>query len=1755
MKNRKMNKNDYGVSETIGTILMVVITITLAGVLLFWIGSQEEPTDKSHVDLIADMELQNDGCIINIFHRGGEALSNDSIVIYIDIDDVRTEYNIKDAIEWQDKSVWQAGETWSIFINNINTNSEVYIMVINTHHNEILLKGLLQNGLTREDKNAPIITMTWCDPETISDENNESFKVYALIIDPEDNLPTSGSVTVNTMPINGSEAEPLTDLDENGKFESKEITVEKNTPSGDYFLNITATDYHDNIAKSSVHIYVGERDLIKPTIEIIQPEINSFNNRTPFFKINYHDNQNGSGIDMSSISLEIDGNSVFPDEDNITESQLVYSFQNSLYDGLHEIKISLRDNYGNEATSTLAFITGGYTEIWNTEGSQYFTILNQKGEQTTNFTEGEIIRIRVTSSILENAENVNKIMITGFDNNSKIINDAFAKITNTYPHSSTENCFATLFDAPEEGFYTVKMELEDIDNDKFVSYVNITVGNPSSPYLLKTYNDILLNNETAEFNSSEIIYLKIIAQDNGDVSESESEKISIDDYLENHIIDLKPGNGCISEIVKEDLGDYAYYTFNINLSQCAEELYENENWYTLNIKGLKNSAGELIFKGAIQLNILNVYFIEEEPDLKIDENDISISNETLTICDFTEIFVSVHNIGNSSASNIKVGFWENNDLIGTKIISYLDLNDDEEISLQWSITETGTRTIMVLVDPDYEISEESELNNLITFEVFIREPILLVDDDDGSGEFSNVHIEDYWTDILDSEGYTYSVYTVGHGENGPNYNYLKNYKLVIWFTGRDNAGDGSTLTVTDQNNLAMYLENNGNLWVISQSLLYNMCGNSHSAPLTNSFAHQYLKVYEALDDEDIPNPLIGIDGDPITDGISYVTSSSIFSGDDYADDIILEPEGDELFIGPFTDFGGVRYGSETFNMVFFPFEFTFIVNFNDRVELANKVLSWLGINLKINDVGVDELDCRDTLEYNQNLNISAKIKNYGIDDQNNFEVSCEIKASNESTIYNDTKLVNLTSENDEFIYWNWIPNEIDDYTIIVTTSLLNDQNNSNNEISKIISVVPYLDDFETDNISWSFEGFMPQTIFFEDFENGYLNNWEFHGLIFDEIVDTWEFDTNNGETPDMIKISDEIIAIVYEGPGEDGFLKTVEISLDGVISNPSLDEMEFDTEKGKSPKIIQISGDIYAIAYEGYSDDGYICTVEITSGGIINHSVIDLFEFDTNKGKTPEILQVSGDIYAVVYEGEGDDGYLCTIEISANGLIENPIIDSLEFDVDRCKTPKLIKISEEFYAIVYEGYGDDGFLKTVRIQNEGNIIDTIIDSIEYDSEKGKSPNIVQISSERYAITYAGQDDDGFIKTLNISIDGTISDTIVDSLEFDTDNGKTPNIFPISNNAFAVIYSGNDNNLILKKIEIETDGNINYTIIDTITLDSDEGTNPEIIKLSDNIFGIIYDGKDDDGFINTIILGSGNLDSGFISISDSESYEGQNCVKLFGDGLDNKETWIQRTVDLEGMNDVYLSWYWHDEDLESSDYAYLSVYDGTWHNDVITLWDGDDEDHSTSVLDYENVGNPLTLRLDEDYNMINGFKIRFGSWVGHEENFDCLLIDNIKLTSIGYGNLWHKTTIKSNSGNSSYWCGDENSTQYIANMNNSLISESIDLTDKISAELSFWHYYEFEDYKDGGIVEISIDNGNSWNQITSVDGYDGIIDEPTNPLDGKQAFCTDSETWLKEVFDISAYVGNEILIRFKFGSGSAINDEGWYIDDFSLRWGE
>ncbi|MEO0625873.1 MAG: M36 family metallopeptidase, partial [Bacteroidota bacterium] len=103
-------------------------------------------------------------------------------------------------------------------------------------------------------------------------------------------------------------------------------------------------------------------------------------------------------------------------------------------------------------------------------------------------------------------------------------------------------------------------------------------------------------------------------------------------------------------------------------------------------------------------------------------------------------------------------------------------------------------------------------------------------------------------------------------------------------------------------------------------------------------------------------------------------------------------------------------------------------------------------------------------------------------------------------------------------------------------------------------------------------------------------------------------------------------------------------------------------------------------------------------------------------------------------------------------------------------------------------------------------------------------------------------------------------------------------------------------------------------------------------------------------------------------------------------------------------------------------------------------------------------------------------------------------------------------------------------------------------------LRFWHTYDTEIGWDGGIVEVSADNGNTWDRVADKiirNGYRGEIAASTfnEGVDVFAYWGSNGGQYEDVIIDLSDYAGQELQVRWRMRCDAEVGGDGWWIDDF------
>ncbi len=113
----------------------------------------------------------------------------------------------------------------------------------------------------------------------------------------------------------------------------------------------------------------------------------------------------------------------------------------------------------------------------------------------------------------------------------------------------------------------------------------------------------------------------------------------------------------------------------------------------------------------------------------------------------------------------------------------------------------------------------------------------------------------------------------------------------------------------------------------------------------------------------------------------------------------------------------------------------------------------------------------------------------------------------------------------------------------------------------------------------------------------------------------------------------------------------------------------------------------------------------------------------------------------------------------------------------------------------------------------------------------------------------------------------------------------------------------------------------------------------------------------------------------------------------------------------------------------------------------------------------------------------------------------------------------------------------------------LQSPLIDLTGYAPGErmaIAFFHRYSFGSSGDGCNVKITRDNGETWDLIVPYWGY-YTASVPALNNDPGWTGATGSGVWNFSVIDITDYAGEEVRLRFNYGTTGSSSNTGWELD--------
>lgn len=907
---RRCGWDRQGVSEVVGTILTLSITVVLFSSIIAMVDRFPTPNENMYTEFNATIDwsdwVSQNRSYIQVTNIGGTTMSGLTCRVVLSIDSSTFTLSTKGTLGVtygigsqafghtgpdNGNDDWDTGETWVIARDSteINRDSNVGVMIVDIGRNTVVWSGSIQG---EQNQFGPVISDMWVDSNLGSTrrdpvEFGRPFHFFAFVRDSDGDLIQS-SVFADLSSIGSANASwmslELSDPEGDGIFvsEALEGPTQGDVPIGYHVAIVNATDFANHKSSGVGRISVGQDLGAQPNLVISADDI----------KVSSENPTNGQTISVSATVKNYGGSCVgIMRFDDIVGNLSIFN---------QSVNFTISNGPDQVMKSITFIISGGGNHTLRVEAYP-IDVLDAEPDNNYNF-----LNISVMPTILLVDDDNHPPDMSPLDTVSymRAALDSCDFDYKLYIVNSNQNGPSYRLGEKESRLKTYDIviwmcgyektnTLTKYDQQNLTMFLNDTDGNGTNGGSLWLIGQYLLNdtNVPLSFFQSNLKLSSndplapgpstlwgVVGHPISDEWNSTSIPLIERAAGESQTCKIYPDGGAGAEIVfKRDAAPGGEAINYEDPSTKARSVFFP--WEYSRIDSVADQA-QVTYKVIMWLGSIAW---KSGRDLAISEQ---ITTPTYVFYNnYVNVTAIIRNNGNTTENEVEAlltvdGRPQTENLTKVSVGGY---GGTATVTLYWKATTLGTHVLKWVVDPNNHIPETNENNNVVpsyvhTGEVYVKFRILVVDDDESQnngGTFANE--TKYATDSLARLNYDYEYnnsvntsYIVEVGADGPTYDILKEYSAVIWVTGSATSSPTAGLTLNDNNSLVRYLSNSyGRLWLIGEGLFFNVPGSN----LTNMLGIQSVSTNETFSGR-----LRGVDNSLISHGMDISTLAGTRGG-------------------------------------------------------------------------------------------------------------------------------------------------------------------------------------------------------------------------------------------------------------------------------------------------------------------------------------------------------------------------------------------------------------------------------------------------------------------------------------------------------------------------------------------------------------------------------------------------------------------------------------------------------------------------------------------------------------------------------------------------------------------------------------------------------------------------------------------------------------------------------------------------------------
>jgi len=308
---KKKTWSEFGVSEIIGNILILMITVTLFSGIMAFVQQMPVPEQATKADFAAKVTFWSSGTKANltVTHTGGDSIKAKDCIALVEVDGVNKRYNMSNTIlGLKGTTTWSTGVVWTVTLLTASYSSKIAVTVVDMVKKAAIWSSQVTGGTSG---NAPNILQRYVDsdnqtPTADPVRKYDDFSFYVTITDPDGDLnTTTPGIWIDSSQLetdkSTSYSQHRTDYNKSGdtfQWDFADIEVRKLTASmlDGKVIFIHAWDNHGHQSISSFTMSIVQLPVDTKYADFNPPEPNpSGDSNLPSYIRWFYDNQ-GFGV-------------------------------------------------------------------------------------------------------------------------------------------------------------------------------------------------------------------------------------------------------------------------------------------------------------------------------------------------------------------------------------------------------------------------------------------------------------------------------------------------------------------------------------------------------------------------------------------------------------------------------------------------------------------------------------------------------------------------------------------------------------------------------------------------------------------------------------------------------------------------------------------------------------------------------------------------------------------------------------------------------------------------------------------------------------------------------------------------------------------------------------------------------------------------------------------------------------------------------------------------------------------------------------------------------------------------------------------------------------------------------------------------------------------------------------------------------------------------------------------------------------------